>query len=63
MSSQLQLFLVQWKEPDSGLRENRTTPYLGSGCAALLWLIRQRPYLLQSLHEIEVRPWRRGDPR
>ncbi len=47
---------------DSGPREYRTTPYLPHAGAAFAWLIKQRPYLLFRPEEVEVRPWRRGDP-
>lgn len=47
----------------NGIREYRTTPYLPTQGAAFAWLIQQRPYLLTRPDEIEVRPWRRGDPR
>lgn len=47
---------------ENGLREHRTTPYLPHKGAAFAWLIRLRPHLLRRPDEIEVRPWRRGDP-
>lgn len=57
-----QLWTVSYFKED-GTREYRTTPYLPSKGAAFMWLVQLRPYLLYHPNEIEVRPWRRGDPR
>jgi len=56
------LWLVSFTN-DNGRREYRTTPYLGHRGAAFVWLIQLRPHLLSRPEDIEIRPWRRGDPR
>ncbi len=48
---------------NNGQREHRTTPYLPHKGAAVAWILRLRPLLMYRLDEVEVRPWRRGDPR
>lgn len=55
------LWTVSYFKED-GTREYRVTPYLPSPGAAFHWLIQLRPVLMKRLDEIEVRPWRRGDP-
>ena len=45
----------------SGVKEQRISPYVEHAGAAVYWLLRQKPWLIRHLAEVEVRPYQKGD--
>jgi len=56
----MQRFTIIYFTP-SGVKEQRISPYVEHAGAAAAWILRMKPWLIQHLAEVEVRPYMRGD--